>query len=85
MPHGETITRRNLPHWYVPGAMHFVTHRLAGTIPAEVLFRLREQKRRRVEQGPPESQMIGPHRERIHKQFSLPMTVIWTLPAESIG
>lgn len=23
----ETITRRNLPHWYMPGAAHFVTYR----------------------------------------------------------
>jgi len=68
MPPGETITRRNLPHWFMPGAIHFVTYRLAETIPAEVLFRLREQKRRRLEQGLPEGQSIGPHRERIHKQ-----------------
>jgi putative DNA methylase len=69
MTPGEIITRRNLPHWYMPGAMHFVTYRLAETIPAEVLFRLREQKRRRLEQRLPEGQSIGPHRERIHKHF----------------
>ncbi len=38
----EVITRRRLPHWYVPGAVHFVTYRLAGTIPGDVLRAWRE-------------------------------------------
>jgi len=42
----EVITRRRLPHWYVPGALHFVTYRLAGTIPATVLQELREERER---------------------------------------
>ncbi len=29
----EILTRRNLPHWYRPGASFFVTYRLAGTLP----------------------------------------------------
>src|SRR3954471_11929412 len=40
----EIITRRSLPHWFMPNAMHFVTFRLAGTIPAEVLERLKSRK-----------------------------------------
>jgi 2'-5' RNA ligase len=37
---GEVVTRRNLPHWYVPNAFHFITFRLAGTIPREKLEEL---------------------------------------------
>src|SRR5947209_3381949 len=40
----EVITRRNLPHWYVPGAAHFVTFRLAGTLPRDVVERLQQRK-----------------------------------------
>jgi putative DNA methylase len=46
----QIITRRNLPHWYVPGAVHFVTYRLAGTIPREVLQRLRSERDARLRQ-----------------------------------
>lgn len=42
---GEVITRGRLPHWYVPGAIHFLTYRLAGTIPQSVLDRIREKNR----------------------------------------
>ena len=38
------ISRRNLPHWYVPGAAHFVTYRLAGTIPLSVIQDLQERR-----------------------------------------
>jgi putative transposase len=40
----ERISRRNLPHWYVPGAAHFVTYRLAGTIPLSVIRDLQERR-----------------------------------------
>jgi putative transposase len=69
MPHSETITRRNLPHWYVPGALHFVTYRLAGTMPQEVLLGLRERKRARLGQRLPEGLSVPQHRERVHKLF----------------
>jgi hypothetical protein len=42
----ETFTRRNLPHWYMPSASHFVTFRLAGTLPEHVLADLRARKER---------------------------------------
>ncbi len=32
----EIISRRSLPHSYVPGAAHFVTYRLADTLPASI-------------------------------------------------
>jgi putative DNA methylase len=65
----EIITRRNLPHWYVPGAMHFVTYRLAGTLPQEVLHELRERRRMRLEQPVPEGRSTVQHRERAQKLF----------------
>ena len=37
----EIITRRNLPHWYIPGAAHFITFRLQGSLPQSVLAQLR--------------------------------------------
>jgi hypothetical protein len=48
----EVITRRNLPHWYVPTAFHFVTYRLAGTIPRHVLQTLRANRDLLLEQKP---------------------------------
>ena len=62
----ETFTRRNLPHWYVPGTIHFVTYRLAGTIPQEVLRSLRRARKRSLEPRPG-GRGIG--KETAHKQF----------------
>jgi len=42
----EIVTRRRLLHWYQPGHAHFITYRLAGSIP-DVL--LREWRRERAE------------------------------------
>jgi putative transposase len=69
MPGQETITRRNLPHWYVPGAMHFVTYRLADTIPQGVLHRLREIRRAALSRNSPEGAPSLQQREHAHKQF----------------
>ncbi len=67
MPSKEVITRRNLPHWYMPGAAHFVTFRLAGTLPQVVLDRLHEERiqalRRFADKVPPQE------RQRINKQW----------------
>jgi putative transposase len=38
----KTYYRRNLPHYQPPGATYFVTFRLAGSLPHEVVARLRE-------------------------------------------
>lgn len=38
------IYRRNLPHIHPPGATFFVTFRLAGSLPQEVVERLREEQ-----------------------------------------
>ncbi len=65
----ETITRRNLPHWYVPGAWHFVTYRLAGSIPQHVLLELREKRIQRLDRKSPQGVSAADHRARVHKQF----------------
>jgi putative DNA methylase len=69
MPLREVLTRRNLPHWFVPGAMHFITYRLAGTIPQTVLVRLREFRHRRLERKPATGVSVSQHKEHAHKQF----------------
>jgi putative DNA methylase len=66
---GEVITRRNLPHWYVRGAAHFLTYRLAGTIPIEVMERLRDRQNAELKRKPPQGLSQAQHHERIHKQF----------------
>ncbi len=38
-----TFYRRNLPHLHPSGAAFFVTFRLAGSLPAEVIERLRQE------------------------------------------
>jgi putative DNA methylase len=49
----EVISRRRLPHWYRPGAALFVTYRLAGTIPADVLAELDERREAMIRQHGP--------------------------------
>src|SRR5262249_53508688 len=61
--------RRKLPHWYVPGAAHFVTYRIAGTIPAAVLQELRHQAERKLKNGSPAGTSDSAYKLRIHKQF----------------
>jgi len=57
--------RRSLPHWFVPGAAHFVTYRLSGTLPAQVLQTLKEKKERLLFQ---KTQLnLSEHRRHVHK------------------
>jgi putative transposase len=37
---------RRLPHWQPPGATIFITYRLFGSLPADVILQLSEEKRR---------------------------------------
>lgn len=64
----EQITRRNLPHWYMPAATHFITFRLAGTLPRAVLDELRNQKEQLLGRKPA-GQTMARHREFVHKQL----------------
>jgi putative transposase len=63
------IHRRNLPHWYVPGAAHFVTFRLADTLPTEVLADLRRRARQLLDREPASGVSRHEHRLRVHKQI----------------
>jgi putative transposase len=65
----EAISRRNLPHWFVPDAWHFVTYRLADTIPVAILHQLRETRDTRWQQEKNAGNVTPALREQLHKQF----------------
>jgi putative DNA methylase len=65
----ECFARRRLPHWFVPTAAHFVTYRLAGTIPAEVFQRLQAEHRARLARPPGPGHTRSQHRELAQKQL----------------
>ncbi|MBU2447197.1 MAG: hypothetical protein KJ666_16715, partial [Bacteroidetes bacterium] len=44
MKNYKTYYRRNLPHYQPPGYTFFVTYRLNGSLPVEVIKRLKEEK-----------------------------------------
>jgi putative DNA methylase len=67
MPSSEIVTRGNLPHWFVHGAAHFVTYRLAGTLPAEVMQSMRERKRSLLARPLVDGQTPAQRREIAHK------------------
>lgn len=68
MSHHEVVTRGDLPHWYVPGAAHFVTYRLADTLPADVFRRLRSDRDARLRQSPAPGVARWEHKAQAHKQ-----------------
>lgn len=47
---GEQVTRGDLPHWYCPGFAHFVTYRLADSIPISRLFAWQNERAQRVDE-----------------------------------
>ena len=65
----ETVTRRNLPHWYMPGTAHFVTYRLHGSLPQSVLDELHNRKEALLKRTPPPGHSTFQYRERVHKQL----------------
>jgi putative transposase len=67
MSHREVVTRRHLPHWYVPGAMHFVTYRLAETLPLDVIEFLRRKRATLLRQMVPDGG-TAEQRADVHKQ-----------------
>ena len=69
MKHREIFTRRKLPHWYVPGAAHFVTYRIAGTIPIAVLEEFRNNAEAKLKKAPPPGISARDYRVLFHKQF----------------
>lgn len=61
----EQIHRRTLPHWYKPSAAHFVTYRVADTLPPEALQKLRERKESLLRK--PSDRNPADHRQHVHK------------------
>jgi putative transposase len=66
----EQITRRNLPHWYVPNAAVFITFRIAGTLPKPALKRLK-QKQEDLLSTTPTGLSVSAHRRNVHQQIFL--------------
>jgi putative DNA methylase len=66
MPSQEIITRRCLPHWYVPGAAHFVTYRLHDSLPPQALADIKARKEQLL-RNHPLADLPEPERQRIHK------------------
>ena len=64
----EIITRRSLPHWYVPGAAHFITFRLFGSLPRHALDDLRKMKEDLLKKGMRANSDCH-YRQTIHKQL----------------
>ena len=69
MSHREVITRGSLLHWYRPGKVHFVTYRLAGTLPIELIRRLRTERDERLARPTAPGVSYGKAKENAHKQF----------------
>jgi REP-associated tyrosine transposase len=69
MAQQEVITRRYLPHWFVPGAAHFITYRLYGTLPASALQELRSRKEALLQQKPKAGETPAQHRAGVHKRL----------------
>ncbi len=63
----EITSRRSLPHWYKPGAIFFLTYRLAGSLPVEVMQRLRAQQQAFLNQPPAPGTTRLEQREKAHK------------------
>jgi len=69
MRYPATVTRRNLPHWYMPGAAHFVTYRLHGSLPQSVLQDLHVRKEALLKRKPLPGLSAAEHRAQVHKQL----------------
>jgi putative DNA methylase len=69
MTQREVVTRGHLPRWYVPHAAHFVTYRLAGTLPADVVESLRGKRAKLLARPIPHGMTAGERRCVVHKQL----------------
>ncbi|MEK7277378.1 MAG: hypothetical protein AAB427_08520, partial [Chloroflexota bacterium] len=58
----EIFYRRRLPHWQPPGATIFITWRLYGSLPREVIGRLTAE-RTRLDREPKRVDETAPDRE----------------------
>lgn len=65
----DMITHGHLPHWYKPGHAHFVTYRLAETIPVDVLQKWRLERDQQLYGPRPYGTSVEDHRRAIHARF----------------
>jgi putative DNA methylase len=65
----DRVTQGDLPHWFRPGHAHFITYRLADTIPAAKLQQWSLRRKELLDRGPPPDMNRREYRERVHKQF----------------
>lgn len=65
----EIFIQGDLPHWYVPGATHFITFRLAKTMPREVLQELHRQRETWLRQPLAQDETGNSRRQRVHKKL----------------
>ena len=64
----DFVTKGNLPHWYKPGFAHFVTYRLAGSVPNHLIQQWRQDRLAAFEKLGAEGSS-GDARERLQKRF----------------
>ncbi|HTN77601.1 MAG TPA: transposase [Pirellulaceae bacterium] len=65
----DQLTNGDLPHWFRPGFAHFVTFRLANTLPITVLHALQREREERLLRPPPLGTDLWQHRANIHKRI----------------
>ena len=63
--------KRNLPHYQPPDATFFITFRLAGTLPIEIIQQLRAEREEKIKRIKSDSTIEQPEAEiyKIHKRF----------------
>jgi len=63
--------RKRLPHWEAPNAIYFVTFRQADSLPAEVLLRIKAERRAALEKVRDGAPMISSQEQkRLRRLFS---------------
>jgi putative transposase len=72
MPDAKAYYHRNLPHWHPPGTGIFVTCRLYGSLPGNVIERLREAQKlfaREIDKASGSAEKIAELRLNQHKKL----------------
>ncbi|MFN3308356.1 MAG: hypothetical protein ACK44E_04025 [Anaerolineales bacterium] len=75
-----TFFYRHLPHFHLPHATYFVTFRLAGSLPVEVVQRLQEEHEgelRRLRQNLTGAALHQACYEEQKRHFAVPPTYDW--------
>jgi len=72
MKDSRTYYHRNLPHWHPPGAAIFLTCRLYGSLPANVIEQLKEAQKlvvREIEKASRSAEKIAELKLNQHKKL----------------